>query len=45
MAVNEPRTLKAMVPAGLTPGMDYYLRVSTMNSPKGSGYVLKTSGK
>ena len=41
VAVNEPRTLKVIVPAGLAAGADYFLRVSTMSSPRASGHLLK----
>jgi hypothetical protein len=39
--VNEPRTLKFIVPAGLTPGGKYGLVIVTQSSAKGSGTLLK----
>jgi hypothetical protein len=41
LAVNEPRTLKAIVPAALAPGKDYRLKVFTQSSAKGGGALLK----
>jgi hypothetical protein len=41
LAVNQPRTLKALVPAGLTVGGEYALKVVTQSSAKGSGSLLK----
>ncbi|MDR1251031.1 MAG: DUF4469 domain-containing protein [Treponema sp.] len=43
LAVNEPRTLKALVPAGLTVGGEYTLKVVTQSSAKGSGSLLKNT--
>ena len=40
VAVNEPRTLKVVVPA-LTAGADYYLRLFTQSNSKGGGVLLK----
>ena len=40
--VNEPKTLKVIVPAGLTSGTVYTLRIFTMSSAKGSSNLLKT---
>jgi hypothetical protein len=41
LAVNAPRTLKAIVPAGLTAGVAYALKVVTQSSAKGSKHILK----
>ena len=41
LAVNEPRTLKAIVPATLVTGKDYTLKVVTQSSAKGGGVLLK----
>ncbi|MDR0759870.1 MAG: DUF4469 domain-containing protein, partial [Treponema sp.] len=41
LAVNEPRTLKAIVPASLTAGTDYALKIITQSSAKGGGALLK----
>jgi hypothetical protein len=41
IAVNEPRTLKAVVPAGLTAGTDYHLFIVTQSSTRGSSSLLK----
>ncbi|MDR1324418.1 MAG: DUF4469 domain-containing protein [Treponema sp.] len=41
LAVNEPRTLKVIVPASLTTGKDYALKVLTQSSVKGNGMLLK----
>ncbi|MDR0645004.1 MAG: DUF4469 domain-containing protein [Treponema sp.] len=41
LAVNEPRTLKAIVPASLVVGTDYALKVVTQSSTKGSSGLLK----
>jgi hypothetical protein len=41
IAVNEPRTLKIVVPAGLTAGTEYNLRIFTMSSVHGGGRPLK----
>jgi hypothetical protein len=41
LAVNEPRTLKAIVPAALTVGKEYTLLVSTMSSVKNPSTLLK----
>jgi hypothetical protein len=41
IAVNEPRTLKAIVPAALAAGADYRLLVVTQSSARGSGSLLK----
>jgi hypothetical protein len=40
--VNEPRTLKVIVPAGLTLGSDYGLVIVTQSSAKGHRALLKT---
>jgi hypothetical protein len=40
--VNKPRTLKVVVPATLTPGSDYSLRIVTQNAATGGGHLLKT---
>jgi hypothetical protein len=42
LAVNEPRTLKAIVPATLTVGGEYALKVVTQSSAKNSGTILKS---
>jgi hypothetical protein len=42
IAVNELRTLKAIVPATLGVGYDYALKVVTQSSAKGNGAILKT---
>jgi hypothetical protein len=39
--VNEPRTLKFIVPSGLTVGSDYGLVIVTQSSAKGNGALLK----
>ena len=41
LAVNEPRTLKAIVPAALLIGTDYALKVVMQSSAKGDGALLK----
>jgi len=41
IAVNEPRTLKLVVPAGLVNGVPYRLRVQTWSSPRNGGAILK----
>jgi hypothetical protein len=41
VAINEPRTLKVVVPA-LTAGTEYNLRLFTMSSPRKGEYILKT---
>jgi hypothetical protein len=41
LAVNEPRTLKAIVPASLTAGTDYTLKVVTQSSVKHGNTLLK----
>jgi fibronectin type 3 domain-containing protein len=41
LAVNEPRTIKAIVPAGLTAGTDYALKIVTQSPAKGGGALLK----
>jgi hypothetical protein len=41
LAVNEPRTLKAIVPANLAAGGDYILKVVTQSSTHASGHLLK----
>ncbi|MDR2418827.1 MAG: DUF4469 domain-containing protein [Treponema sp.] len=41
IAVNEPRTIKAIVPSALTVGKDYTLLISTMSSIKNSSALLK----
>jgi hypothetical protein len=41
IAVNEPKTLKLIVPATLTPDVDYYLAVVTQSSAKTHGHILK----
>jgi hypothetical protein len=41
IAVNEPRTLKAVVPAALAAGKDYRLLVVTQSSARHSGTPLK----
>jgi hypothetical protein len=41
IAVNEPRTLKIVVPAGLTDGAVYSLAVQTWSSVKSYGYMVK----
>jgi hypothetical protein len=40
--VNEHKTLKVIVPAGLTVGSDYGLVIVTQSSAKGAGHLLKT---
>jgi hypothetical protein len=42
IAVNEPRTLKTIVPATLGVGSAYTLKVVTQSSAKGARAVLKT---
>jgi hypothetical protein len=41
LAVNEPRTLKAIAPAGLTAGTAYHLLVVTQSTVKSGGALLK----
>ncbi|MDR2433739.1 MAG: DUF4469 domain-containing protein [Treponema sp.] len=41
IAVNEPKTLKVVVPATLTAGKEYNLRIFTMGSVGGGGHILK----
>jgi hypothetical protein len=41
IAVNEPKTLKVIVPVGLAAGQSYALRVATQGSAKGSSSLLK----
>ena len=41
LAVNEPRTLKAIVPAALVVGTDYALKIVTQSPTKGGGTLLK----
>jgi hypothetical protein len=41
IAVNEPRTLKVLVPAELVEGTAYQIVINTMSSAKGGGGVLK----
>jgi hypothetical protein len=41
IAVNEPRTLKVLVPSTLTVGTSYQLVINTMSSARGGGGVLK----
>ena len=41
LAINEPRTLKIVVPSGLVPGQAYHLKIITQSSAKGNGYLLK----
>jgi hypothetical protein len=41
LAVNEPQTLKAIVPASLVAGKDYALKAVTQSSTKGGGALLK----
>jgi hypothetical protein len=42
IAVNEPRTLKTIVPATLGVGGEYALKIVTQSSAKNSGALLKT---
>ena len=41
VVVNEPRTLKLIVPAGLAANTDYKVYVITQGSARGSGHLLK----
>ena len=41
IAVNEPRTLKIIVPAALNPGTVYTLKIVTQSSAKGGGALVK----
>jgi hypothetical protein len=41
VAVNEPKTLKLIVPATLKPDVDYYLAVLTQSTVKSTGSLLK----
>jgi hypothetical protein len=41
LAVNEPKTLKVIVPAGLKPGSEYTLHVVTQSSAKNGAVLLK----
>jgi hypothetical protein len=43
IAVNEPKTLKVLVPAELTEGTSYRISVETQSSARGSSTVLKHS--
>jgi len=40
--VNEPKTLKLIVPTTLSAGGDYYVVVVTQSSVKSSGNMLKS---
>jgi hypothetical protein len=42
LAVNEPRTLKAIIPASLVAGGDYALQIITQSSAKNGAALLKT---
>ena len=42
LAVNEPRTLKAIVPAALVVGTHYALKIVTQSPTKGGGTLLKS---
>jgi hypothetical protein len=42
IAVNEPKTLKVIIPADLKPGRAYTLHLVTQSSSKGNGGILKT---
>ena len=41
IAVNEPRTLKVLVPQGLCQGTSYHIEVATQASPRSTGHILK----
>jgi hypothetical protein len=41
VAVNEPRTLKFIVPPGLNPSQSYFLLIITQSSTRGSGHLIK----
>jgi hypothetical protein len=41
LAINQPRTLKAVIPPGLRHGIAYTLLIITQGSPKGHGTLLK----
>jgi hypothetical protein len=41
IAVNEPKTLKIVVPSGLTDGAAYQLTVQTWSSAKGHAHIMK----
>jgi hypothetical protein len=41
IAVNEHRTIKVVVPAGLNPSQAYFLLIITQSSSKGGGHTLK----
>ena len=41
IAVNEPRTVKAIVPAGLNPTYPHKIKIVTQTSAKGGGSLLK----
>jgi hypothetical protein len=41
IAVNEPRTLKFIVPPGLNPSQSYFLLIITQSSVKGNGHIIK----
>ncbi|MDR3114949.1 MAG: DUF4469 domain-containing protein, partial [Treponema sp.] len=41
IAVNEPRSIKAIVPQGLTAGAEYALKIVTQSSAHGHGTLLK----
>ena len=41
LAVNEPRTLKAIVPATMVVGTDYAFKIVTQSPTKGGGTLLK----
>jgi 3D (Asp-Asp-Asp) domain-containing protein len=43
VAVNEPKTLKLIVPATLTPNADYYLVVVTQSTVKNGAVLLKNT--
>ncbi|MDR0473125.1 MAG: DUF4469 domain-containing protein [Treponema sp.] len=43
IAVNEPKTLKVIVPAGLEAGKQYGLKISTKSSAKNGAAILKNA--
>jgi hypothetical protein len=45
VAVNEPKTLKAIIPASLTIGGEYALKIVTQSAVKGGGTMLKNLRK
>jgi hypothetical protein len=41
--VNEPKTVKVVIPEDLSQGKSYYLKIVTQSSVKGGGLLLKNT--